>query len=296
MDTQHLKAFITVARLGSFTGAAETLHLTQPAISKRIAALESQLNCQLFDRVGRMILLTEAGQALLPRAEQILQSVKDTELAISNLSGEVSGSLRLATSHHIGLHHLPQILKRFTQQHPEVHLELEFVDSEMAYSSVARGDAELGIITLSSQPPVNITTTELWHDPLSFVVACDHPLASQKKIHLEQLTQYPAILPDLTTQTTRLVRDLFEQHQLEFSISMETNYLETIKMMVSIGLGWSTLPDTMIRHKTPHELQTLQVAGTELSRTLGCIQHKDKTLSNAARAFLTALSSPQPQV
>ncbi len=291
MDTQHLKAFITVAKLKSFTGAADQLHLTQPAISKRIAALEEQLDCKLFDRIGRSIALTEAGHALLPRASSILLSVKDTELAISNLSGHVSGRLRLATSHHIGLHHLPQILKRFTQQYPAVHLELDFVDSEKAYNAVSRGEAELAIITLSSEPPSNISTTTLWQDPLSFVVAHDHQLADTNHITLEQLSQFPAILPDTSTQTTQLVRELFESHQLELSISMATNYLETIKMMVSIGLGWSTLPDTMIQSNSIHTLKKLNIDNTQLKRNLGCINHKEKTLSNAAKAFLMALKA-----
>jgi DNA-binding transcriptional LysR family regulator len=290
MDTQHLKAFLTVAKLNSFTAAADQLHLTQPAISKRIAALETQLSCRLFDRIGRGIALTEAGFALLPRAEQILLSVKDTERAISNLSGQISGRLRLATSHHIGLHHLPQILKRFTQQYPSVHLELDFMDSEKAYSAVTRGDAELAIITLSSATPDHIHTTALWQDPLSFVVAQDHQLGKESSISLEQLSHFPAILPDTSTHTTRLVRELFEDKNLQLSISMATNNLETIKMMVSIGLGWSTLPNTMTQTDSDHELKTLTVKSTNLCRSLGCINHKDKTLSNAAKAFLLALS------
>ncbi len=289
MDTQHLKAFITVAKLRSFTNAADALHLTQPAISKRIAALEQQLDCKLFDRIGRSIALTEAGQALLPRASDILLSVKDTELAISNLSGRISGSLRLATSHHIGLHHLPQILKRFTLHYPDVHLELSFMDSEKAYDAVSQGDAELAIITLSNQPPSGITTTALWQDPLSFVVAYDHQLAKTAIVTLEQLSQFPAILPDTSTQTTQLVRELFDNHHLKLSISMATNYLETIKMMVSIGLGWSTLPNTMVHSISDHELKKLNIDSSQLERNLGCIHHKEKTLSNAARAFLKAL-------
>jgi len=290
MDTQHLKAFITAAKLNSFTAAASQLHLTQPAISKRIASLEEQLNCKLFDRVARDISLTQAGHELLPRAQKILQNVTDTELAISNLSGKIAGTLRLATSHHIGLHHLPQILKRFTQRYPDVQLELDFIDSEKAYAAVMSSDTELAIITLSSKNTDNIHTLELWQDPLSFVVAKDHPLAQQPTLCLKQLAQYPAILPDTSTQTTRLVRQMFEQRGLTLSISMATNYLETIKMMVSIGLGWSTLPDTMIETEQVSELKVLTVHDSNLRRTLGCIHHKDRTLSNAARAFLSALT------
>lgn len=291
MDTQHLKAFITVATLESFTEAAERLHLTQPAISKRISALEQQLNCRLFDRIGRGIALTEAGRALLPKAEKILQDVSDTELVLSNLSGRVGGVLKLATSHHIGLHHLPQVLKPYTQQYPNVSLELGFLDSEKAYAAVLRGTAELGIITLSAQPPSNIHTVTLWQDPLAFVVAADHPLASADTVELSQLSQYPAILPDPTTQTTQLVKQLFEYHQCQLNINMATNYLETIKMMVSIGLGWSVLPHTMI----DSQLTQLTVRNASLTRQLGCIYHRERTLSNAAKAFLTALRPRSPE-
>lgn len=285
MDTQHLKAFITVANLESFTDAAERLHLTQPAISKRISALEQQLNCRLFDRIGRKITLTEAGRALYPKAEKILQDVSDTELALSNLSGSVSGNLKLATSHHIGLHYLPQFLKPYTQRYPQVSLELDFMDSEKAYAAVSRGDIELAIITLSSEQPMNIEAVPLWEDPLSFVVAPDHPLASTTEPDLRQLSEYPAILPDPTTQTTQLVKQIFERNHCELRISMPTNYLETIKMMVSIGLGWSALPNTMI----DDQLHPVVVEQMSLTRQLGCIHHKNRTLSNAASAFLKAL-------
>lgn len=286
MDTQHLKAFITVATLGSFTEAAERLHLTQPAISKRISALEQQLNCRLFDRIGRGIALTEAGRALLPKAEKILQAVSDTELALSNLSGHVGGTLKLATSHHIGLHHLPQILKLYAQQYPQVALELDFMDSEHAYTEVLRGNAELGIITLSAKQPPAIQALPLWQDPLEFVVAPDHPLAGQALLDLAQLSEYRAILPDPTTQTTQLVKQLFESRRCRLNINMATNYLETIKMMVSIGLGWSVLPHTML----DSQLTVLSVRNATLTRQLGCIYHQERTLSNAAQAFLSALN------
>lgn len=291
MDTQHLKAFITVATLGSFTEAAERLHLTQPAISKRISALEQQLNCRLFDRIGRGIALTEAGRALLPKAEKILQAVSDTELALSNLSGSVGGTLRLATSHHIGLHHLPQVLKAYAQQYPHVALELDFMDSDHAYTEVMRGNAELGIITLSVNQPPAIQAIPLWQDPLAFVVAPDHSLAGKDLLDLSQLSEYPAILPDPTTQTTQLVKQLFESRHCQLNITMATNYLETIKMMVSIGLGWSVLPHTML----DSQLKVVTVRDSRLTRQLGCIYHRERTLSNAARAFVTALRPGLPE-
>ena len=116
MDNPALKAFVMVAEHRSFSMAAEKLFITQPAISKRIAGLEQELNCQLFDRIGRNVVLTEAGIALLPRANNILRQVEETRRAMTNLSGEVSGALSMGTSHHVGLHRLPIVLRQFTTQ------------------------------------------------------------------------------------------------------------------------------------------------------------------------------------
>ena len=117
MDLANLNAFIAIAEAGSFSEAGERLHLTQPAVSKRIAGLEQQLNVRLFDRIGREVSLTEAGRALLPRAYQILNVLDDTRRALTNLNGEISSRLTLATSHHIGLHRLPPLLRAFTRAH-----------------------------------------------------------------------------------------------------------------------------------------------------------------------------------
>lgn len=284
MDTQHLQAFIAVADNNSFSAAAEQLHLTQPAVSKRIAALEALLGCQLFDRMGRNIRLTEGGKALLPRAQHILQSVRDTQQAMHNLAGSISGKLHLATSHHIGLHHLPMILRRFTEDYPEVELELDFMDSERAYEAIARGDAELAIVTLAPAQPRDIKAVHLWQDPLSVVVSPQHPLAQHQQVEVEQLARLPAILPDLNTYTGQLVQNMFAEKDLQLNLSMATNYLETIKMMVSIGLGWSILPDTMI----DQQLQRIHVEQVQVSRELGCVYHRGRTLSNAAETFLQA--------
>ena len=151
MDTANLQAFLAVADTGSFSRAAEQLHLTQPAVSKRIAMLEQQLDARLFDRIGRHVSLTEAGLALQPRAQQVLSLMNDTRRALSNLSSEVSGRLSIATSHHIGLHRLPPVLREFTRRHPQVSFDIQFLDSEVAYDKVLHGEIELAVITLAPE-------------------------------------------------------------------------------------------------------------------------------------------------
>ena len=166
MDTQSLQAFLAVADTQSFSRAAEQLHLTQPAVSKRIATLESQVGTRLFDRIGRRIALTEAGSVLLPQARRILFSVEDSRRALANLSGQVGGKLTLATSHHIGLHRLPPLLKQYTQRHPEVTLDLHFLDSEQAYQGVLDGTLEMAVVTLAPHPHEQLQVVELWRSVL----------------------------------------------------------------------------------------------------------------------------------
>jgi len=286
IDIDGIKAFVTVADARSFSIAANHLHLTQPAVSKRIALLESQMGVRLFDRIGRTVNLTEAGRALEPRARDILMNIEDTQREISNLAGNIGGQLSLATSHHIGLWRLPKVLKKFSQRHPDVSLDLHFMDSEVAHEQIVQGNLELGVITLAPKSHERLTAIPVWRDQLVFMCAADHPLASQEKFYIEQLPDYPAILPDMSTFTGRIVKTLFEERGLALNVSMSTNYLETIKMLVSVGLGWSVLPISMM----DPSLRVINVPNVTIERQLGAIHHVQRTLSNAGKAFLDCLA------
>lgn len=285
MDLANLNAFIAIAETGSFSEAGERLHLTQPAVSKRIAGLEQQLDVRLFDRLGREVNLTEAGRALLPRAYQILGVLDDTRRALTNLNGEVSGRLTLATSHHIGLHRLPPLLRAFTRSYPQVALDIQFLDSEVAYEEILHGRAELAVITLAPESREPVHAVPVWDDPLDFVAAPEHPLARNQAVTLADVARHPAVFPGDNTFTHHIVRRLFEGQGLTPNIGMSTNYLETIKMMVSIGLAWSVLPRTML----DDQVERLPLPGIQLQRRLGYILHKERTLSNAAKAFMRLL-------
>jgi DNA-binding transcriptional LysR family regulator len=285
MDTASLTAFLEVARSESFSQAGETLFLTQPAISKRINVLEEALGVQLFDRVGRRVTLTEAGRALLPRARQLILDLEDMRRAVGNLSGPITGTLKIGTSHHIGLHRLPPALRAFSTQYREVRLDIQFIDSEQAYEAVLSGDLELGIVTLPPVPDDRLIAREVWDDPLAFVAGADHPLVQQKVVELADLAAHAAILPSSSTFTRQIASKLFNERGLELQLSMTTNYLETIKMMASIGLGWSVLPASM----ADHELKILNINGIQLRRSLGVVYHPRRTLSRAAGAMLDLL-------
>jgi DNA-binding transcriptional LysR family regulator len=285
MEHNELKTFVAVAKTESFSQAAEQLFLSQPAISKRIASLESNLETKLFDRIGHKVSLTEYGRALLPRAQAILLELEDIRKSIKNLSGVVSGDLLLGASHHVGLRRLPPVLKQFAKNYPEANLDISFVDSEQAHDAVLRGEIELAIVTLPDISNSQLQTLKIWDDRLHIVVAKDHKLAKQNVIELKDLSKFKAILPSEKTFTRRIIEDKFRQENIPINIAMNTNYIETIRMMVSIGMGWSALPETMI----DQDLKVLAIKDLNIHRSLGCIYHQDRTLSNAASAFLKLL-------
>lgn len=282
MELDQLAAFIAVAEHGSFSLAAEQLHLTQPAVSKRVSLLEEQLEARLFDRIGRRITLTEAGQALLPRARRLLNDAAEIRRALDNLSGEIRGRLVMGTSHHIGLHRLPEPLRHFTRRHPEVELDIRFMDSEAACHAVEIGDLELAIVTLPPEPLPRLHTQPIWDDPLQFMVAREHPLATRRRVTLEELLAHPAVLPGTNTYTRGILERAVRAAGLHLRTGMETNYLETLRMLAEAGLGWSLLPATQLTA----QLVALEIPGLSLRRSLGAVSHERRSLSNAARAMV----------
>ena len=285
MNWNELNAFVQVADKGSFSRAAEILHLTQPAVSKRIASLEQDLGIPLFDRVGRRVFMTEAGSILYPRALSMLQAQADTTKLLENLHTRIDGRLRMATSHHIGLHRLAPVLKDFSRQFPQVQMDIRFVDSEVAQSMVLEGTSELAVVTFDPLKQTQLKYHVIWEDALSFVCAPELSISREHRNSLQSLTGIPCILPGPNTFTGQIVTHLFESAGLVLQPTMRTNYLETIAMLVSIGQGWSVLPTNMLNQL----VRKFKVSCAPLVRTLGGITHPERTLSNAGTAFMAIL-------
>jgi len=292
LDIAALQALVAIAETGSFSRAAEQLFMTQPAISKRLAALESELGVQLIDRLGRRCQLTEAGDSLLISARRILADIATSREEVRSMSAAVGGKLRLATSHHIGIHRLPPVLKRYTQAHPEVDLDLMFMDSERACDLIAEGSLELAIVTLPRQELPRLKTQLVWPDPLVIACAADHELAQQRNIKPKALNAHAAVLPARGTVTRTILLEALAPHDVTINTSLETNYLETIKMMVSVGLGWSALPENML----DDTLTSVQVMGVTMQRELGYVSLQGRTLSRAASTLIDMLPNQTPFV
>jgi DNA-binding transcriptional LysR family regulator len=286
MDIQNIRAFLMVAKTGSFSRAAEKLFITQPAISKRISTLEFSLDCQLFDRLGKRVQLTQTGEALIPGYQRILSEMDEAQRIISTLRTQVSGHLKFGTSHHIGLHRLPPVLRQYTNQFPQVELDIQFMDSEQAGALILQGDIELALITLPDDIDKPLTTIPVWSDPMQCVVASDHLLAKQKNVSRKQLTEYGVLIQSHSTHTRDIV-DRALKLDADTKIIMESNYLETIKAMIQNGLGWGVLPESMI----DSTLHRLTIQDVKMERHLGVLLHASRTLSSPANALLEVLKN-----
>jgi DNA-binding transcriptional LysR family regulator len=284
MDTNALKTFIAVAECRSFSTAAEQLFLTQPAISKRIAALEEELNVVLLNRGGQ-VSPTEAGSILLKSARRIVADINTSREEIRLLGESVGGRLRLGTSHHVGIHRLPPVLKAYSQAYSDVELDLLFTDSELAAEDVKTGALELAIVTLPQREDPMLLTDVIWPDPLVIVCSPEHTLATLKKPTPAVLQQHAAVLPARGTVTRSILLEALAPHKVNIETSLETNYLETIKMMVSVGLGWSVLPESML----DETISAVNVQQLKMQRELGCVRLRGRSLSRAAVALLEML-------
>jgi DNA-binding transcriptional LysR family regulator len=284
MDINALQAFIEVARKESFSLASETLFITQPAISKRIAGLEEDLGTKLFNRISRKVTLTDAGMKLLPKAKGLVDELNDMRRYATSLSDEIKGELLIGTSHHVSMHRLPPILKEYRQQYSDVHLDITFGESDVMCKLVERGEIELAIVTLPKTLPDSLEKRVLWVDSLHLVVGPDHPLLEQSAVTLQQLAEYPCVLPAETTETYRVIHREMELRELKLNVQMTNNNLDTLKMLVGAGFGWTLIPNTLLDYSVK-EIDS-ELCELFLERELGVVLHKKRSLSNAAKAML----------
>ena len=192
MTFKELETFLSLCRLRSVSGVADELALSQPAVTRRLQNLERYLETRLFDRVGRTLHLTQAGERLQSAARKMIDLRTDTTRAIANMQGAVAGTLKISTSHHIGLHRLAPVLTDFSAAYPDVSLDVRFEDSEEAHRTVTSGNAELAVVTLDPEGPGKLDYLRIWEDPLVFIAAPTHPLS--------QRSDPPSVLHDSATR------------------------------------------------------------------------------------------------
>jgi DNA-binding transcriptional LysR family regulator len=287
MNIQHLATFRAIKQAGNITQAAQQLGITQPAVSKRLAALEMMLGKQLFYRIGSGLVLTVAGEILSPASEKILKLSADTTAEIQSLGTFLSGKLEIACSHHIGLYRLPQILAEFKSNFPSVNLQFHFTESQQAYQQVKLGVVDVALLTLPESTDEQIIQELIWDDKMEIMIAKKHPVLKATELNnVQKLLQVPAIFTDDADFTRLRLEQKFLKYQLNKSNNIGINNLELIRMLIESEQGWGVLPITMRNHK----LTSIKLTGMVFKRPLGFAYNKQRPLSKTAEEFINILT------
>ncbi len=299
MDLYKLKSFYTVARLGSFSRAAETLFLTQPAVSAQIKDLEYEYKAKLFDRVGRKIKLTRAGETLINYVKNILDIYEESHSAVNMLKDVMDGSIKLGTSVLPGARLLPTIISYFKNDFPDTTFSIKTQKSASVVESIKQNHFDLGLI-VSSECKLNkqeLIERVLYKDRIVIGVSNNHPLTIRKSITVNELSNMPLIVSLKNTVSRQALDRLFHQYSIPFKIAYEIESKSMIKTMVENNLGISFFSTLEIRKEVEsHWMHTLEIEGDPLYRYTHVIYHKNHELSPTAKAFYNFMFDPEKQV
>lgn len=241
MADRRLQVFHTVARLLSFTKAAETLHMTQPAVTFQIRQLEEHFNTRLFDRTHNRISLTAAGQRVYDYADRILSLYGEMDSRVRELTGDVSGILIIGASTTIAEYVLPGLLGEFQRRYPDVNVRLSVSNSLGVVHMVENNSVDVGIV----EAPVtnkNLAVDVCWHDELVFICPPDHPLAKKPAITADEIVSLPFLCREEGSGTREVINEYLEQNKIlphDLNLCMEFGSPEAIKSAVEAGLGVS---------------------------------------------------------
>jgi LysR family transcriptional regulator, low CO2-responsive transcriptional regulator len=285
MDYDQLASFLEVAKLNSFSRAAEKIYRTQPAISAQVRLLEQECGEKLFDRSGKKVLLTPAGEILRRYAEKILGLQKEALQAIAELNQTPRGKLFIGANEATCLYVLPKTFAHFKQLYPLVQISIYRNFSHKIMQKVQEGAVDLGIVTLP-QSTTNMEVIPVFRDEVQAVMPRNHPLAKNRTVTVAELAQFPMILPK--TGHTRVVIDrLLREHRDKLQISMELASVETQKKFVGAGLGISLISRSYAQAEVAAGLlKLIPLAGQKLYRELGLIYRRDRYLSLPAKVFI----------
>ncbi len=239
MQQQQLEGFVTAARHGNVSRAAEVLHLTQPGLSARLQALESHLGARLLVRTSRGVQLSDTGKAFLPFAERALDTLAEGVRHIEDIKNGIAGHLALATAPSISTYVLPGMLRRFRAAYPNIHVTVRTGHPGEVLELVLRGEVNLGLGCNVEHP--EIVGTPLYNDELVLVMSPEHAKARQRELTLGQLAREQLIM-FRASSFLDLLTDLFRQAGVQPRAMIELDNIDTAKKMVEHGLGVALLP------------------------------------------------------
>ena len=291
MELRQLAIFLEVARRGSFTQAAQALHVAQPAISQSIAKLEAELGVALFQRNGRTIHLTVAGNRLVPHAERVVGDVAAAQHEFAHLRGVGTGRLSVGTTPTVATHLLPRVLADFRARHPHVEVTLREGGASVLVMMTERGAVDLAIVVLPIEHPA-LVTTPLFTEPLLLAVAADSPIAQAaqgRPVPLNIAAAEPFILYRVSYHLRSATLNGCRAVGFEPRVALEGGEMETVLRMVAAGLGVSLVPQLAFEGAPRPGVVGLPVSDPHLERAVGIARRQDRPFSPAAEAFVATL-------
>lgn len=283
MEWEQLEYFQTLAREQHVTRAAQILSITQPALSRSIARLESQIGTPLFDRQGRTIKLNKYGELLLKRVDIILKEFEEGKNEIQSLLDPDKGEISLGFLHTLGTAIVPKIIGAFKEKYPQVRFHLKQNHSNWLLDNLQLGDLDLCL--LSSFPlESNLAWTPLWQEELYLFFPKNHPLANQESITLEEVAEEPFILMEEGYALRVTIDSIFDQVGIQPNIMFEGEEVTTIAGFVGAGMGISILPD--VKSLDQMKIAKVRISSPKCERTIGIASMEGKFLSPIAEKFM----------
>jgi DNA-binding transcriptional LysR family regulator len=281
----QLSVFEAVARLGSYTRAAEELHMAQPTVSVQIRKLTETTGLPLLEQIGKRIHVTESGRELLGACREIFQVLANIEDRFASIRGLETGRLRLAVST-TGSHFASRMLAAFVQQYPGIDVALQIHQRQTLLARIADNADDLYIF---ATPPKNgeVVVQQIMPNPMVVFARADHPLANERGITLERLAREPFLIREPGSGTRMAAQEIFAQHGLQPKLRMELSSNEAIKQAILAGLGVSILSQyTLGPDHENKQLVALDVEGFPLERHWYFVYPVGKNLPMAAQAFM----------
>jgi DNA-binding transcriptional LysR family regulator len=285
MTLHQLRVFLAVARHRSFSRAAEQLRLTQPAVSAQVRELERALDATFFDRVGRTIVLTDAGHELMAYAERICSLVDEARLVLEEMDGLQRGRIALAAVSTAGAYVLPALLGAFRERHPGVSISLEVANRATVQHRLLQNEVDLVVM---GRPPEGVphVAEPFLSDEMVVVAAPSHPLVKARDIPVTRLAREVFISREIGSGTRINADEFFRQQGVALSVGLELGDNSAVKEAVAAGLGIALLSRHALRMELAlRRLMILDVSGLPLRRQWYVVHRKDKRLSRAAAAF-----------
>ena len=284
LDSRQLRAFSVLARTGSFTQTARELHLTQSGISHSMKALETEAGCRLLDRLGKKVVLTQAGEQLLKHAAKILTEMESAREALTQLGKWGKGRLRLGASTTACQHIIPTVLREFKESFPEHAITIEPGDTPELMQSLLHQRIDLALSLASNEPQLDFLP--LFTDELHFIVAALHPWAKAGQVDRSEIPRQNYILYNKRSITFRLIEDYFRREEMVLNTVIEVGSMEATKELVKLGIGVSIIAPWIAKKEIDEgSLVALPLGRKKLQRRWGILHWHGKRLTLAEETF-----------